>query len=264
MERCENIMQEIKNRKSQIALYQKMKTEKKIMQMKTGKQKLGNLPLILQIITNLIIFTLPMGVLLFVSAGTINWPMAWLFLSILVIGNIFVITHVSPDLGKERSQKHVDSKKWDQILVLLFFIIGYVILIIAGLDHRFGWTGSIPIEILLISALLVIIGYTLFIWAIVSNNFFSTVVRIQKDRGHVVVSNGPYRYIRHPGYAGVIIYTLFQSTMLGSYWALIPAIITVMIFFLRTFLEDNTLQEELPEYKDYTQIVRYRLIPGVW
>jgi protein-S-isoprenylcysteine O-methyltransferase Ste14 len=108
------------------------------------------------------------------------------------------------------------------------------------------------------------LGYSLGTWATLVNRFFSAVVRIQRDRGHTVVSSGPYRLIRHPGYAGAVVTSLATPLLLGSLWALIPAVLAVCTLIIRTALEDRTLQEELEGYHDYTARVRYRLLPGVW
>ena len=96
------------------------------------------------------------------------------------------------------------------------------------------------------------------------NAFLSDVVRIQEDRGHTVCTTGPYRYVRHPMYVGVILIMICYPLSLGSLYTLIPAVIIVILFFIRTALEDKSLHEELTGYKDYAQNVRYRLIPGVW
>jgi len=112
--------------------------------------------------------------------------------------------------------------------------------------------------------LVFLLGCAMEFWAMSANRFFSTNVRMQTDRGHVVCSTGPYRHIRHPGYAGIILYTLASPVFLGSWWAYLPALAGVVGFILRTALEDRTLQLKLPGYKEYAQKTRYRLLPGVW
>ena len=101
-------------------------------------------------------------------------------------------------------------------------------------------------------------------WSMASNAFFSTVVRIQDDRGHAVASGGPYRFVRHPGYVAAILFYLVTPLMLGSVWTFIPSVLMVLLFVVRTALEDRTLREELDGYWEYAQRVRYRLLPGVW
>ena len=134
----------------------------------------------------------------------------------------------------------------------------------AGLDHRFGWSPVFPLWLIVLGIFLIALGYAFSSWAFVENRFFSGVVRIQADRGHVVCDSGPYRIVRHPGYAGNILPQLGIVLALGSVWTLIPAAVALIIAVIRTTLEDRTLQEELPGYLDYTRHVRYRLIPGIY
>jgi len=210
------------------------------------------------------IFTAVMGLLLFVPAGTLDWPMAWVLLGIYLVTSIIHILVVSPGLIDERSSRHEDSKVWDRYLVIVLILSGFMIMIATGLDHRFVWTGPFTLPVVVISLVLVILGSAFVTWATAANRFFSATIRIQGDRGHSVVSDGPYRYVRHPGYAGWILYYIFLPLMLGSVYALIPAGIAVGLLIVRTYLEDTTLQEELEGYREYAGRVRYRLVPGVW
>jgi protein-S-isoprenylcysteine O-methyltransferase Ste14 len=116
----------------------------------------------------------------------------------------------------------------------------------------------------LISFVLVALGYALSSWAMLSNPFFSGTVRIQGERGHSVATAGPYHYVRHPGYSGWILANLTTPVALGSLWGLLPGLLVVLGFVVRTAMEDRTLQTELDGYKEYTQQVRYRLVPGIW
>ena len=141
---------------------------------------------------------------------------------------------------------------------------GFAILILAGLDERFGWAGSIPLWIQVAAFVLLGCSYPLFTWAMVSNKFFSTVVRIQKERGHTVQTGGPYRFVRHPGYASLLVSYITIPIALGSLWACIPMIVLVANLITRTALEDRTLQNELEGYGEYALHVRYRIIPGIW
>ena len=136
--------------------------------------------------------------------------------------------------------------------------------IVAGLDHSFGWSNVFPTWLTMLGFILILIGYTFAGWALIENRFFSSVVRIQKDRGHVVCDSGPYRVVRHPGYAGNTLALPGIVFALGSVWTIIPVIAALIIAVIRTVLEDKTLQEELPGYREYVDRVRYRLIPGVF
>ena len=111
---------------------------------------------------------------------------------------------------------------------------------------------------------LILLGYSIVYWAMWTNDFFSSRVRIQTDRGQYVVTNGPYRFVRHPGYVGAIIFLPASALLLGSIYALIPVAIDIFLLIIRTYLEDLTLQKELPGYTDYVKKVRFRLIPCIW
>ncbi len=136
--------------------------------------------------------------------------------------------------------------------------------IVAGLDHRFGWSAAFPIWLNVIGLILIATGYGLAVWALAENRFFSSMVRIQTDRGHAVCDSGPYRIVRHPGYAGNILPLAGIVLALSSVWTLIPAAAALCIVVIRTALEDRTLRDELPGYLEYTRRVRSRLIPGIY
>ena len=140
----------------------------------------------------------------------------------------------------------------------------FVAWIVVGLDERFGWTPDLPDSIQIAALLVIFIGSNIGTWAMLANRFFSSQVRIQSDRDHTVVSRGPYRFVRHPAYAGGILSWIAGPVFFSSYWSVIPTVIVIALMVIRTALEDHTLLEELPGYKEYAQKVRYRLLPGVW
>ena len=157
------------------------------------------------------------------------------------------------------------AKAWDKVLApLMALSLGYPMLIVAGLDHRYGWSPVFPPWLIVIGFILITLGYAFAAWALVENRFFFSVVCIQMDRGHRVCDSGPYRIVRHPGYAGNILPLLGIVLALGSLWTLIPAAVALIIAIIRTVLEDHTLREELPGYREYAQRVPYRLIPGIY
>jgi protein-S-isoprenylcysteine O-methyltransferase Ste14 len=139
-----------------------------------------------------------------------------------------------------------------------------ILLVVAGLNERFGWLPAIPPSVQWFGVGLMIVGSIIGSWAMLENRFFSGVVRIQTERGHAVVKTGPYRFVRHPGYAGALVYYVGAPLGLGSFWALLPALFIVGVMIVRTALEDRTLQQELPGYTEYTKQTRYRLLPRVW
>lgn len=205
--------------------------------------------------------------LIFVPAGTLNWPEPWLFLLLyfaVLTGALIWMKKKAPGLLKERMSKKKDVKSWDKKIITTYTLLLMALLVVPGLDAvRFRWS-----EVPFIIKALGFIGYIpamgFAFWAMKENAYLSDVVRIQDDRGHSVCTTGPYRYVRHPMYVGVILIMLCLPLSLGSLYAFIPASIIVVLFILRTSLEDKTLQEELPGYKEYAQKVRYRLLPGVW
>jgi protein-S-isoprenylcysteine O-methyltransferase Ste14 len=201
---------------------------------------------------------------LFASAGHLDWSNAWLLLSLSLISGLAFTLGRSPELAAERRNVKA-GKSWDKLLVGITVLLGPMAMwITAGLDHRFHWSPAIPSSAVIAGAATALLGAALTAWSMRSNQFFSSVVRIQKDRGHTVVQDGPYRFVRHPGYAGMTAFTLATPLILGSYWAFVPAAITASVTVLRTSMEDRTLHNELAGYPDYARKVPHRLLPAIW
>lgn len=212
------------------------------------------------------LFMLP--IFLFIPAGTLEWVGGWLQIIayvLVVVLNLLILVPRAPELIAERSRMQPGTKKWDVWLASLAAIIMPIFTwIVAGIDFRNGWTAPLPVMWMIVAALMFVVGYAITIWAMLANTFFSATVRIQSERGHHVVSTGPYAIVRHPGYVGAILFQIVTPLTLGSLWAFIPSILAVVVFVVRTSFEDRTLQAELPGYKEYAQKTRYRLLPGVW
>jgi len=205
------------------------------------------------------------GAALFLSAGRLDWPMAWAYMGVVLINSAVMALLMDPELQAERSGIGEGVKKWDIFLALYLGRLGpLAMLIVAGLDRRLGWSAEVPLAWRVVALVAAALGTILADWAVLANRFFAPVVRIQKERGQTVVTGGPYRFVRHPGYAASLLHYLAAPFMLGALWALIPAGLIWVVVIIRTALEDRTLQEELEGYKDYTRRVRYRLLPGVW
>lgn len=210
--------------------------------------------------------------LLFLCGWDIAWWQAWVFLLLFVaagVGGRIWAEWRHPGLMVERDQamveRAVEVKSWDKVIAPLMAVsLSFPLVIVAGLDHLFGWSPQFPLWLNIIGFILIMLGYFIGVWAMAENRFFSSMVRIQKDRGHMVCDSGPYRIVRHPGYAGNLLPLVGIVLALSSLWTLIPAAIALIIAVIRTALEDRTLQEELPGYLDYTRRVRYRLIPGIY
>jgi protein-S-isoprenylcysteine O-methyltransferase Ste14 len=213
---------------------------------------------------------LSIPLVLLVCGGDFGWWQAWGYSLLIVaagIGGRIWAERQHPGLLAERqnAEKFKNAKAWDKVLApLMALSVSYPLPIVAGLDHRFGWSPAFPLWLIVLGFILTALGYVFATWALAENRFFSSVVRIQMDRGHVVCDSGPYQFVRHPGYAGNIPPLLGIVLALGSVWALIPAAMALIIAVVRTALEDQTLQEELPGYRDYARRVRYRLIPGIY
>jgi len=217
----------------------------------------------------MLLIPLMLGVLL-LSAGRWDWWEAWAYTClglIMLLGSRVVVIKKYPDLALERSQApdKDNVKEWDRFLMPFTALIApFLGWIVAGLDQRFGWSPDLPNWIQIIGLVIIQIGSLIGTWAMLANRFFSSQVRIQTDRGHKVVKQGPYKYIRHPGYAGGLLSWLATPILFSSYWVIIPTILAITVNVIRTFKEDQTLQEELPGYDEYAKEVKYRLLPGIW
>jgi protein-S-isoprenylcysteine O-methyltransferase Ste14 len=206
---------------------------------------------------------------LFLPAGSLRWIEGWIYLGfyLLFIGfNALLILPkgaAATELMEERAGTR-DMRGWDKMFAAIYGLSGIGTLVVAGLDQRFAWSPPSDSTLQVIALAIMTLGYGLFSWAMATNAYFSARVRIQADRGHQVVTRGPYGVVRHPGYAGTILAALALPVMLGSGWALIPAALLVIAVAARTVLEDRTLVAELGGYSAYAQQVRFRLVPGVW
>ena len=218
----------------------------------------------------LVVVYLLIPLILLICGGDLGWWQAWIYSFLILaagIGGRLWAEQRHPGLTAERQniENIQNAKAWDKVLAPLMAVsIGYPLVLVAGLDHRNSWSPEFPLWITVIGFILIAFGYAFAAWAVAENRFFSSVVRIQTERGHVVCDTGPYRFVRHPGYAGNVLALFGIVLALSSVWTLIPAAVATIISVIRTVLEDRTLQEELPGYQDYAQRVRYRLIPGVY
>ena len=204
-----------------------------------------------------------------IISGAWDWWEAWAYAVLNILG--FIISRVlaarrNPDILAERarSMELQDAKPWDKILSPALAFGGLLILIVAGADKGFGWSTPFSLNLKITALVVIFLSYVFASWALVENKFFSGVVRIQTDRGHHVVTTGPYRIVRHPGYAGALWTYLAMPILFDSLWAFIPSLLLAGVLVLRTSLEDSTLQAELSGSKEFTQKTRHRLFPGIW
>jgi protein-S-isoprenylcysteine O-methyltransferase Ste14 len=212
-------------------------------------------------------FFLLTAALIFASAGKLEYWQGWLFYGIYLIIFLYalIIFADKKDLIQERIKPGPGVKWWDKIIFRIYLALNSIIIIISSLDSgRFHWSPKLHVFVYIVAYMVMRFSYFFILWAMWTNNFFSSRVRIQTDRGQYVVQEGPYSFVRHPGYLGVLFWQPSIPLALGSLWGLIPACLAVIIIIIRTYLEDRMLQKELPGYSDYTQKVRYCLMRGIW
>jgi protein-S-isoprenylcysteine O-methyltransferase Ste14 len=206
------------------------------------------------------------GVILFSLAGRLDWWEAWVFLTIYLAGilanGLWTLSH-NPEVINERGRIGKNAKSWDKVIGVFYTIFLVGTFVLAGLDARFAWS-AVPLWAKILGGIGFILSLAMVFWAMTANTFLSSFVRIQEERGHTTVTGGPYRFVRHPMYVGILFMSWGMPLLLGSWWAVIPGVLNILLFIVRTSLEDRTLQAELPGYVEYSQKVRYRLIPGVW
>jgi protein-S-isoprenylcysteine O-methyltransferase Ste14 len=215
---------------------------------------------------SLIITIVVMGLLLFAPAGTLGWARGWWFLTTsvaAVIIAIAVLWRLNPDIFVARSRVQPGTKTLDYLYLTMVLGGLVAILPVAGLDYRFGWSQT-PNWAVWFGYALFILGFAGQTWPQAVNRHFEPGVRIQDDRGHTVIDTGPYSIVRHPGYITASLFAIGMALCLGSWWALVPALIVVVGLIPRTLFEERTLIAELPGYREYTQRVRYRWVPGLW
>ena len=206
-------------------------------------------------------------VVLCLCAGRWDWLWAWVLTIVLagwVAATALAVIPRNPSLLAERTGRRKGGKGWDLALMSVVGALGFAVLIVAGLDRRYGWTDGFPALWQVVGLVATVAGYALVVAATAANAFFSLIVRVQTERGHRVAGGGPYRFVRHPAYVGGLLTNLGTPLLLGSLWTLPLGAVAALLLILRTALEDRTLQAELEGYKEYAQKVRYRLMPGVW
>jgi protein-S-isoprenylcysteine O-methyltransferase Ste14 len=204
--------------------------------------------------------------LLFGLAGRWDYWQGWVYVILSTAIVVLMGTVLTPDreLIEERLHPKQGMKPWDKLYFALSTPLYFIGIAIGGLDARFGWTKDLPMAIYWSGVSVYLIGHAIMQWARYTNRFFSSVVRIQTDRGQTVCTSGPYRFVRHPGYVGGFLFAATSGVVLGSWWASIPQAVAALLLIWRTALEDKTLQAELPGYREYASQTRYRLLPGIW
>jgi protein-S-isoprenylcysteine O-methyltransferase Ste14 len=207
-------------------------------------------------------------VVLLISAGTLDWVNAWVYVGLVsayLITYTAVCVKVNPEMLNERGRFVKEgTKSFDKAYAVLYLPLSFSIVVTCGLDAvRYRWS-SMPIGLTVLGVVIMVPAFAAGIWAMAANPYFECSVRIQEDRGQRVIKSGPYRFVRHPGYAAQAVSLIAAPLILGSWWGLVPSVVLVLILVVRTVLEDRTLRRELPGYQEYADLTRYRLLPLVW
>lgn len=202
--------------------------------------------------------------LIFITlAGRWNVPELWGLVGVLAAFGFVAFLLSDPSLSRERFRP--PERGADPLALLVIRLAGFGIVVVAVLDvGRFGWSGVVPAFVQVLGFAAVIAGMAIVAWAMAVNPFFSTVIRIQEDRGHHVITRGPYQWVRHPGYLGMIIAIPAIPFALGSWWAVAPGLVYAIAIMCRVIVEDRYLQQHLPRYAEYSHQVPHRLVPGPW
>lgn len=214
------------------------------------------------------VWILGFAVLLFVPAGTLHWPGAWAFLAFMVVTGLACggwLAKNNPGLLAERMKSPIqaDQPADDKRLLAVFFAVNLIWMIAMGFDERFH-PGQMPLTLQALGLALLIASSAFIMWVFIVNTFAAAIVKVQSERGHHVISSGPYAYVRHPMYTGGVLFMIGASLLIGSWWGVAISPIFAILFAVRTRIEERTLTTGLPGYADYASRVRYRLVPGVW
>ncbi len=214
----------------------------------------------------LVVYLGAMAAVLFGAAATLAVPMFWAYLAVfavLCLAASAAVYLLSPDLVKERVRPGEGEQ--DRVTLRALNLLMFAQLLLAGLDvGRLHWSATAPFPLQILGLIGFAIGTGLTTWAMLVNRFFSSAVRLQPDRGQHVVTAGPYRVVRHPGYSGGLLLLLSIGLALGSWIAIVPILLIVPVIVRRTLIEERVLASALPGYEDYMQRVRSRIVPGVW
>ncbi len=204
-----------------------------------------------------------LSVLFFLPAGTLAYWEAWVYLAIIFIPMLFVGIYLfKNDLELLARRMRLHEKEEQQKLIVKLLLLPFLLaFLLPGFDKRFGWS-NVPLGIIVMADILVLLGYGIVFLVFRENRYASRVVEV--EHGQTVISSGPYAFVRHPMYLGSILLYVFTPLALGSYWAMIPAVLIIPFLVARILNEESVLARELSGYPEYMQKTRYRLVPGIW
>lgn len=215
-----------------------------------------------------LIWVVVMGALLFMPAGTLHWPAAWVFLGTIAIlgiaGGSWLAKH-DPALLAERMHPMMQSDQpaADKIFMLVFGFVALIWFLAIGFDKRYH-ASDMPLALQVLGFAMLVLSGGFIMWVMRENSFAAPVVKLQTERGHRVVSTGPYAWVRHPMYSGTVLFFVGAPLLLGSWWGVAMSPLFVLLFAIRVRIEERALVAGLPDYADYARRVRYRLVPGLW
>ncbi len=217
----------------------------------------------LLLVTLVLAMTALAALIMFTAAGTWRLPFFWAYIAVVAAVSVAALLLMDPGLLKERFRPGPGGR--DRWVIHLLKLLLWAHLILAGLDvGRLHWSDTVPLVVQIVGLAGFAAGFGLAIWAMVVNRFFSTVVRLQEDRGHHLITTGPYAWVRHPGYTGILVGMLSSPLALGSWLSGVPTVLFALLILRRTIIEDRFLKEHLPGYVGYAGRIRYRLLPAVW
>jgi protein-S-isoprenylcysteine O-methyltransferase Ste14 len=236
--------------------------------MTDGDKDTGSTATIMKVLASLTVVALVAALAgyVFVTARRLDWTLGWIYLGMVAVAlavNLACLLQWNSVLIERRMRIGKWAKTWDKVWAVLFTLAVIAIIVVVKIEAQDG-ASKAPGPAWLLGLAFFVPGWALITWSMVVNPFFEKTVRIQTDQGHHVIDKGPYAFVRHPGYTGMVGWTLSTPLLLASYWAFIPALLAVATLVMRTALEDRTLKAELPGYGDYADRVRFRLIPGIW
>ncbi len=215
-----------------------------------------------------LIWIVAMGALLFVPAGTLRWPAAWVFLGTMAILGISCglwLASTDPALLAERMRPMMQSDQplADKKFMLAFGLVALSWFLVIGFDQRMH-ASRVPIALQALGLAMLLCSVGFIMWVMRENSFAAPVVKLQTERGHRVVSTGPYAWVRHPMYSGSVLFFIGMPLLLGSWWGVAMLPLFIALFAIRARIEERALIAGLPGYADYATRVRYRLLPGLW
>jgi protein-S-isoprenylcysteine O-methyltransferase Ste14 len=215
-----------------------------------------------------LIWIVAMGALLLVPAGTLHWPAAWIFLGtigVFGVGGGLWLAKTDPALLAERMRPMMqnDQPAADKKFMLAFGVAALIWFVAIGLDRRY-LASDMPVALQALGWAMLLLSTGFIMWVMRENSFAAPVVKLQTERGHRVVSSGPYAFVRHPMYSGAILFLVGAALLLGSWWGVVLSPLFAVLFGIRSGIEERALLAGLPGYADYAARVRYRLVPGLW